>query len=1712
MKSRSAPRFETRRADRFAVELEERARSWIPDWGLADGDPDFGRALLRVAARYSSEVAERLDNVGDKMMRGLFDWLGVRGKAARAARLPVVFKLADAAQDAKDGLAPVSLQVGVGSSTVMLETESDVRIVPGRLASIVAVAPELDAYYKPPPGLDDLSPATPSPTEWRLKTSASPGSETLQLDPGLGLAAGMLLDVAGAQYRVPADPNGDLVKIDPPLEGDALAAGAVVSKVTTFVPFEAARNVQQHIVYLGDPDLFNLDASAVIEVVGGERLGDGVVWEYFGKVKPPEGSLPPPDDVSRWQALTADTSKSPDAVVLSKPAGAVDPLKIGVVEARWIRARTSHLDGTTPVLSTDALTVRLNAIPPDPPPSPAPPVDPRPAGALPPVDVMVNATPATAQNFYPLGRDPRLFDALYVGCPEAFSKPAATARIRFEVGEPVFTAMSMIVASLLGTVVAAVDKGGNLHLLQPQSGGELKPLSDDGPVRPPQGTKLTSQGARPAMWLEAQTLCVAVVADKDVWVWKQSLTNVKVGSWQALGAPLPVTNEGAPTSSVVAAIDNVTGALTRLALRDGIVFWRGGMDTAWHKYDKTTDRVKEIAPIVDAATGAPGVGFLAVMSSNELRRTDSTAAALTVVPIGGTNTVSAAVQPRGFAWPAVPALHVAALSTDSKKILAWSSQTNASTSIDIEPTSMPRRVPSLDARYVGHVPPGEFHVCLLADEHDGPVLLEWTPFVAPAAATAGLLFLTRAPVGMGPFNGPPLFAQGRLYVPGTSRGVVLAAQLVDARIRRNAGVVAFVSALAMQRTGSLANGDTVAVGTSTAHVASARFPAGRDLFADRQFALLDKTVDAAATAWTFPTSTASPFRGKVEIPPPAVGKNFRIEPGGQVPRPNDFIFISDGAAGGDVAQVLTVAGNLITVDKASAPTAVSVEYWIGTSVDVAVLPALSVLGDNVDARAVDNGDVYVGDAAGTVDPVRQVVAAVAIDSATPAKIEWMVLASPWNTPPGPGATYVVDDLIRQWAFALSDASSNPQLSWEYWDGSSWSSLKLTSDSTSNLRNSGSVAFDVPNDLTETDWAGTKSHWVRARLIGGDYGTEVVTIVTQPASDPSLPAGSTEQTVTRKKSGAQPPYVVDMWVVYSLGTAAYPAFLQTEDSGTLRNQSDANRSTGLLVELFTPLAATLQRFGQERAATAGSTPACPQPCDCAAPATPPPLPVRPIVCPTDPEPAPPALPDRALFLGFSAPPSGSPVNVLMLVDQERKFDTLAPVRIDAFTGDGFTSVTVNDATRALGESGVLGMSFSIDPVPAALFGESLSWVRITPSRADPNTPWSPGLRGVYLNAVWASARETLTRELLGSSTGGPDQVFTLGRPPLLDGSLELRVCEPLGQEEITALTETDDTRVQSEVLNLPGHWVRWTQVVDPHDENPTARVYALDEDSGTVRFGDGKRGMIPPAGRDGIVAFRYQRTEAGAATDVDVPGNLIAPRTVLNLVSPVESVESVVAADQSAGGAPPEPAERVLRFGGARLRHRDRAIAAEDFEALVLESSPRFVQARAFVSPGNVRIVVVVRGAEPRPTAAQGRELVALLRDATVPLLGGPDGLTIAGPGLRTLRVDLTLRVAGLDKVGALGKRVDDRIVALFDTATGGIDDTGWPLGATPRTDDIALALAGDPDIESLASVSFVEQLDDGTERSFEGPVKPDELVRLAKEKTRITFAIVEVVA
>jgi glutathione S-transferase len=1461
MKPARPPRFETRRAKELEAELFARARAWIPSWGMDDDERDFGRALLKVAARFSSEVAERLDRAGDKLRLGFLDWLAVPAEAARPARLPVVFKLADSARDAKPAAALTRLQVEAASASVVLETETEVLVLPRQLQLLVGVDAGADAFFLPPPGLSSLAPLEPLPTQWQLKSFASAGATTLQLDPEQGLVVDMLIELGGLQYRI-TEVKKNIVTVEPPLTQDQ-PEQSIVTKVTAFMPFDgAARNRQEHALYIGHKELFNIEAAATIEIVGAKQLAE-VAWHYWGKVHPA-------DEIG-WQPLQpggATEQAQAEGLVLTKPKGAMEMLElVKGSESRWIRASAGTVKADQPPLLVDAFEIRINCTHGAPLPSSA-----DASAAAPAAEAMANTTPLVLDSvFFPFGKEPRQFDTFYLGSKEAFSKKGADVVLDFEMADSTFTALAAVSGGAFADpVLAGVAQDGALYLLQVKTDtGVISQFRERGPLRPPvsAGGADVSVGVsldrrppgRPPLWHDAADpggFLIATSARDAVWVWSESSSSKDASHWIPFGT-VPTT-QAAPTASISDLV-YLTDTSTLVALRGGQLSVRKWQDAAPWMPVKTEEKKTE-----DKNSGKPVV----------------LDAIVPILTVDGSLAVT----------------DMLGISSDKK--LYQVSVTGVCTPLD--PTNVDASVRPIALRQDGNL------------------------FITFLHASGG---------------NPVMFHSSE---GGGESEVDLEAKVMgfDATISKDGGLT---------------------------FLASVQQPAG------------------GALAW-WPASTADHIKPALAHIPAGLG-----QPAGA---PTTF----DGRV-----VIPGTGGHLLAAADVSAE--------------------------------------------------------------------------------------------AHWLRSLDDTSTNPELSWEYWNGTGWWKLVVTRDETLNLRISGKLGFKVPTDLAPTDWSGRTNYWIRARLIGGDYGREKVSVA---ISKRDKQTHLIHQTIERSTEDIHPPSVVRIGISYEICESVLPMLVMTKDSGSLRDQSDANRTAGAKVDAFVPVAVLLGRLS-------GPPPAAAAHADCCKPTA-------------DSKPAADSTATsslasgRALYLGFDAPLLGEPINVLLLVE-ERAHDAFAPMTVEVLIADRFVPVSVNDETRALGESGVLSMAFPVEATPRELFGRTLRWLRLTPAAGTSSADWKPKVRGAYLNGVWASAAETLTRELVGSSQGEPQLTLYLARPPVLRNTLELRVKEPLGEEERDALNLERADQVLSAVENLPGDWVLWQRVIDPADAEPTARVYALDDATGEIRFGDGRHGRIPPVGRDSIVAFKYRRTEPGPPENAAVvPGNTITARTALNLVSPIEGVEAVFAADQGAGGAPPEGVDRVLQFGVASLRHRRRALTVRDIEDLVLESSPDIAQARCFARNGFIQLVAVMRGANPMPSAAQLRELQRLLVAEAPPALSARQALRIGGPTLRRLRVDLRLRVASLDIAGAVGRDARQRISALFDTATGGAAGEGWALGENPSEADIAVALTNAPRLEGIATVALREITADGSDQQWPQSLKRNELARLERDGVRIEFETVEVVA
>jgi len=403
--------------------------------------------------------------------------------------------------------------------------------------------------------------------------------------------------------------------------------------------------------------------------------------------------------------------------------------------------------------------------------------------------------------------------------------------------------------------------------------------------------------------------------------------------------------------------------------------------------------------------------------------------------------------------------------------------------------------------------------------------------------------------------------------------------------------------------------------------------------------------------------------------------------------------------------------------------------------------------------------------------------------------------------------------------SFSSGYTAPELSWEYFNGNGWKSLDRNfHDTTANFSHSGTVSFTVPSSLSPTEISGQEDYWIRARLVGGDYGKPVYKV------DTSIP---TEQKVVVDISNMHPPEVAGVTACFELEPQHVPELVIARNNQRDLDQSSANRLAGGTFAMFEgALAKPLGERG-----------------------------------------------DRAIMLGMTRPLEPGPASLFVQVlerdgEAELIIETLGPENTWAPA-----PLSEHDPTSGLYRSGLLRFNVTERPAQVLLFGQTLYWLRICVKGSG---DWAPRITGMWLNGVDIVQAETVRQELLGSSLGQPDLELTLLKPPILANSLELRVRERLSDEEIATLNaaarEGAPEPVKTDVPNLRGSWVLWKQVDSLQDQAGDSRVYLLSSDGG-LRFG----GRNVPAGRDNIRAFSYQsggqRVETGAFADSRLRGSV-----------------------------------------------------------------------------------------------------------------------------------------------------------------------------------------------------------------------------------------------
>lgn len=352
---------------------------------------------------------------------------------------------------------------------------------------------------------------------------------------------------------------------------------------------------------------------------------------------------------------------------------------------------------------------------------------------------------------------------------------------------------------------------------------------------------------------------------------------------------------------------------------------------------------------------------------------------------------------------------------------------------------------------------------------------------------------------------------------------------------------------------------------------------------------------------------------------------------------------------------------------------------------------------------------------------------------------------------------------------------------------------------------------------------------------------------------------------------------------------------------------------------------------------------------------------------------------------------------------------------------------------------------------------IAWLRLRP--VEPLT--SLWVSWLGLHALEIEQSQTTRNLVVGRSSGTADQSMLLN------------------------VTSVDATSLSLEVEEgSPPAFVRWERVDDVSAFGRDARVYTLDADAGSVRFGDGARGRVPEAGMR--VRLRQMRAGGGAQGNLP-PGKLknISGSDLSNAQVGAELELSQTLATH--GGADAETLSEAERRIPASLRHRNRAVTVDDFKILAettpgvfvgrVEVMPRFKpQQRRSDVPGVVSVMVLPAsrnlGAQP-PAPRPDRPFLEAVHGWLSERRTLGTELYVIGPEYVGIGVSVGVDIrSGFEQEQTLSSVRLALRTFLWALPPGGVQGLGWELGSTVIAPQLEVAVARVPGVSVVRRVNL----------------------------------------
>ena len=445
------------------------------------------------------------------------------------------------------------------------------------------------------------------------------------------------------------------------------------------------------------------------------------------------------------------------------------------------------------------------------------------------------------------------------------------------------------------------------------------------------------------------------------------------------------------------------------------------------------------------------------------------------------------------------------------------------------------------------------------------------------------------------------------------------------------------------------------------------------------------------------------------------------------------------------------------------------------------------------------------------------------------------------------------------------------------------------------------------------------------------------------------------------------------------------------------------------------------------------------------------------------------PGDCFYLGFEHSLAGNAIRMDITANVEGigVVPDHAPLRWEIWQGEAWIPAKpYRDTTGGLNRNGNIVLLVPNQHEPLMLGGKRAYWLRarlLVPEPGQPTYRASPQIRKITVTSIGgttiAEHSDIIGRELLGQSTGKPDQVFKVRNTPVLPR---------LAGETVT--------------MTHGGVITDWTEVDDFGRSTKDDRHVVWNSTTGEVHFGPlirypngvtRQHGAVPPEGA--VLAVSGYRTGGGVVGNVG-SGTLRGLQTTIPYIAGVENIAPAI------GGVDAETVTNAKQRGPQSLRTGGRAVTAEDFERIVGESDPSIARVRCLppLEPGRPIRLLLIPAVSRRPEQIQlddfalPDDMVARVRDhlderrilgSTIEI-GTPyyQGVTIA-----TLITARPGRPASLIRDRAVGA-----LYSYLNPITGGADGNGWGFDSDLNAASVFQLLEAVEGVERVDEVLFFE--------------------------------------